>query len=81
MAVASEHVRALTVEANEFPDLATEFAVSSVPRTVVNRSGSFIGALPEPTFVATALQLAGVVSGEGQDEGHDQGQDEASSAS
>ncbi len=60
MAMASEHVRALTVEASEFPELAQQFAVSSVPRTVVNRAGSFVGALPERQFVATALQLSGV---------------------
>ena len=58
--MASTHVRALTVEASEFPELAREFAVSSVPRIVVNRSGSFVGALPEPQFVGTALELAGV---------------------
>jgi hypothetical protein len=78
MAIASEHISALTVEANEFPDLASEFAVSSVPRTIVNRSASFVGALPEPRFVATTLELAGVTSGEGQNEGQNEGQDEAS---
>lgn len=72
MAIASQRVRALTVEANEFPDLASQFAVSSVPRTIVNRGGSFVGALPEPRFVATTLELAGVTSGEGQNEGQDE---------
>jgi thioredoxin-like negative regulator of GroEL len=60
MAVASDRVRALTVEATEFPGLAQQFAVSSVPRTVVNRAGSFVGALPEKQFVAATLELAGV---------------------
>ena len=32
----------------------------SVPRTVVNRSGAFVGALPEHDFIAATLQLAGV---------------------
>jgi hypothetical protein len=72
MAIASEHVKALTVEASEFPELSREFAVSSVPRTVVNRNGAFVGALPEPRFVATTLQLAGAAIGEGE------GEDEAS---
>ncbi len=60
MAIASPHVRALTVEANEFPALSREFGVQGVPRTVVNRSGAFVGALPEEQFVATSLEIAGV---------------------
>jgi predicted DsbA family dithiol-disulfide isomerase len=60
MALASAHVRSLTVEANEFPRLSREFGVSGVPRTVVNRSGAFVGALPEEQFVSATLELAGV---------------------
>ncbi len=59
MAVASAHVQAICVEANEFPRLSAEFGVRSVPYTVINRAGSFVGALPEREFVATALRLAG----------------------
>ena len=47
MALASEHVHALTVEANEFPELSRQFGVSGVPRTVINRTGAFVGALPQ----------------------------------
>ena len=57
----SPQVSALTVEANEFPEMSRAFHVSGVPRTVVNRAGSFVGALPEVDFVATVLELAGVV--------------------
>lgn len=64
MAIASPAVRALTVEANEFPELSRSFQVSGVPRTVVNRSGSFVGALPEVDFVAAVLELAGVAARE-----------------
>ena len=60
MAIASPNVRSLTVEANEFPRLSREFMVSGVPRTVVNRQGAFVGALPEERFVTTTLQMAGV---------------------
>ena len=60
MALASEHVHALAVEANEFPRMSAEFGVQGVPRTVVNRSGAFVGALPEPQFVDTVLRLAGI---------------------
>jgi len=69
MAIASPSVRALTVEANEFPRMSREFQVSGVPRTVINRSGSFVGALPEEQFVTRALELAGVaLEDEAQDE-------------
>ena len=62
MALASEKVTALTVEANEFPELSQRYGVQGVPRTVVNRQGAFVGALPEQLFVAAVLELAGVPS-------------------
>jgi predicted DsbA family dithiol-disulfide isomerase len=72
MAMASESVRALAVEATEFPNLARRHGVQGVPRTVVNRDGAFEGALPESQFVQAVLQLAGVdldgESGGSQDE-------------
>jgi thioredoxin-like negative regulator of GroEL len=60
MAIASPNISAVTVEATEFPDLARQFSVQGVPRTVVNRGGAFVGALPEQQFVAAVLDLAGV---------------------
>jgi hypothetical protein len=60
MALASPKITAICVEANEFPRLSVEFGVRSVPRTVINRAGAFVGALPEHDFVAATLQLAGV---------------------
>lgn len=58
LAMASPRVRALTVEATEFPELAGRHGVSGVPHVVVNRSGSFVGALPEDHFVAEVARLA-----------------------
>ena len=58
LALASERVQALTVEANEFPRLSAEFRVQGVPRTIVNRGEGFVGALPEQQFVAAVLGLA-----------------------
>ncbi len=58
MALASPKVRALVVEANEYPELSDRFQVQGVPRTVVNRSGAFVGALPEAMFVESVLKLA-----------------------
>jgi hypothetical protein len=61
MALASPHVRAICVEANEFPHLSNQFRVRGVPHTVINRRASFVGALPEPDFVAAVLEGAGVL--------------------
>jgi len=67
MALASPKITALTVEANEFPEMTRRYSVQGVPRTVVNRQGAFVGALPEQQFVASVLELAGVQpEGEGQ---------------
>lgn len=59
MALASPRVRARTVEANEFPELSDRFGVRGVPQTVVNGSGVFVGALPEPAFLERVLAFAG----------------------
>jgi glutaredoxin-like protein len=58
MALASPRVHAIVVEANEYPELAQRHQVQGVPRTMVNRSGAFVGALPEPKFVESVLRLA-----------------------
>ena len=60
IALASPQVRAVCVEANEFPRLSAEFGVRGVPHTVVNRGGAFVGALPERDFVAAVLEGAGI---------------------
>jgi thioredoxin-like negative regulator of GroEL len=60
IALATRQVRAVCVEANEFPRLSSQFGVRSVPHTVINRRGAFIGALPEAQFVAATLQAAGI---------------------
>src|ERR1700730_1291500 len=60
MALASPQVRAICVEANEFPYLSNQFRVRGVPHTVINRKAAFVGALPEPDFVAAVLEGAGV---------------------
>jgi hypothetical protein len=62
MALASPHVRAVCVEANEFPYLSNQFRVRGVPHTVINRKAAFVGALPEPAFVTAVLEGAGVAS-------------------
>jgi len=60
MALANPHIRATVVEATEFPDLARQYRVTGVPKTVVNGTTEILGALPEEMFVAQALEgLAG----------------------
>lgn len=62
LAIANDQVRADMVESIEFPQLANKYHVQGVPRTVVNETTSFEGAMPEPLFVARVLQGAGVLS-------------------
>jgi len=61
MALASPHIKAICVEANEFPQLSNQFRVRGVPHTVINRRAAFVGALPEPDFVTAVLEGAGVL--------------------
>ena len=56
MAVENEHITADIVEVSEFIDLAQRYNVQGVPKTVVNDSVEFVGALPEPRFVQQVLQ-------------------------
>ncbi len=59
MALANTNITTTTVQATEFYDLARQFRVSGVPKTVVNNEIEILGALPESAFVSTALGLDG----------------------
>jgi glutaredoxin-like protein len=53
MAIESPLVRATCVEATEFLDLAQEYQVTGVPKTVVDGTSiAILGAVPEDAFVA-----------------------------
>ena len=56
MAVASEKVTAVAIEANEFPDMSQAYRVSAVPKIVINDRVEFEGALPEPQFLDAVLR-------------------------
>ena len=58
MAIESPRVTADVIEASEFPRLSQEYAVSAVPKTVVNDRGEILGARPEAGFLAEVLRLA-----------------------
>ncbi len=55
MAAESAFITATCVEATEFVDLAQRYRVTGVPKTVVNGTIEMLGALPESTFVRTAV--------------------------
>jgi glutaredoxin-like protein len=55
MAVESPLIRATCVEATEFMDLAQQYRVTGVPKTIVNGAIEMLGALPEAAFVRTAV--------------------------
>ena len=55
-AMENDLIRAESIEATEFPDLAGRFRVYAVPKTVVNETASIEGALPEEFFLAEVLK-------------------------
>ena len=55
-AIASEVITADAIEATEFPDLAGQYGVSTVPTTVINETTPIRGALPEETFLELILR-------------------------
>jgi glutaredoxin-like protein len=56
LAVENEFIQGAMVEATEFPHLATKYSVMGVPRTIVNETVQFEGALPEEQFVEQVLR-------------------------
>lgn len=55
-AMENEFIKADTVEAVEFPHLAHKYNVMSVPKTVINETAEFVGAVPEDTFLENLLK-------------------------
>ena len=53
------NITADVVEAQEFPDLARRYRVSSVPKTVINGTAEFEGVVPEELFLNAVLQTLG----------------------
>jgi alkyl hydroperoxide reductase subunit AhpF len=63
MAVASDHIRAVAIEATEFPELSRSYRVMAVPKIVINDRVEFEGALPEPQFLDAVLRAVGTNGG------------------
>jgi glutaredoxin-like protein len=55
LASASPLITATTVQATEFSDVARQYRVSGVPKTVGSNGKEVLGALPEAQFVAALL--------------------------
>ena len=58
MAIASDKVRAVAIEATEFPELSRAYQVMAVPKIVMNDRVQFEGALPEGQFVDAVVRAA-----------------------
>lgn len=58
MAIASDKVRAIAIEATEFPELSRAYQVMAVPKIVMNDRVQFEGALPEAQFLEAVVRAA-----------------------
>jgi predicted DsbA family dithiol-disulfide isomerase len=56
MAMESDKITAEAIEATEFPDLAQQYRVMAVPRTVINDKAVLEGAMPESMFVRRIIE-------------------------
>jgi predicted DsbA family dithiol-disulfide isomerase len=68
MAVESEHITADVIEAMEFPDWARHYQVRGVPKIVINEKSEFVGALPEPHYLAQLKAAIGANGGKDESE-------------
>ena len=59
MAMESQHVVADVIEVQEYPQLAQVYNVMGVPKTVINDTVQFTGAIPENTFMERVLEAIG----------------------
>ena len=59
MAVESEHITADMVEATEFPQLAINYQVRGVPRTVINQTNFVDGMVPESLMLQSLREALG----------------------
>lgn len=56
LAMESDKVTGITVEAREFMELSRKHGVMSVPKTVVNGKNGFVGAMPDSMFLEKVLE-------------------------
>jgi hypothetical protein len=58
MAIASDKVKAIAIDATEFPELSRAYQVMAVPKIVMNDRVQFEGALPEAQFLDAVVRAA-----------------------
>ena len=56
----TSRVKTDVIEIEEFPQLARLYGVSGVPKTVINNSKEFVGAVSETAFIGYVLEAAGI---------------------
>ena len=54
-AMENELIKADTIEAGEFPELALKYNIMTIPKVVINDKIEFVGAVPEETFLEQVL--------------------------
>jgi predicted DsbA family dithiol-disulfide isomerase len=59
MAIENDRITADVVEISEFPDLAQRYAVTAVPKIVLNDQMELMGSQPESTFVKAVVEMGG----------------------
>jgi predicted DsbA family dithiol-disulfide isomerase len=57
-AIESDRITVDGVEVTGYPDLARQYRISGVPKTVVGESHEFVGAQPEPVLLQQVLEAA-----------------------
>jgi len=65
MAVENGKIKADMVEATEFPQLAINYQVRGVPRTVINQTQFVDGMVPEAVMLRMLLMTLGKLEEEG----------------
>jgi len=65
MAVENDYINADMVEATEFPQLAINYQVRGVPRTVINQTQFVDGMVPEAVMLQMLLMTLGKLEEEG----------------
>jgi len=65
MAVENDYINADMVEATEFPQLAINYQVRGVPRTVINQTQFVDGMVPEAVMLQMLLMTLGKLEEKG----------------
>ncbi len=57
-AIINPKIKAEMIEAMEFPDLSNKYAVSGVPKTIIDDKEALVGAVPEQMFLEKLVAVA-----------------------